>query len=102
MRPTLLKMNFLALEYGQTGGKYVNYCTLDMEGSYDDVIKKVESLVFCSEKGMEVLLRMLVLEMKGELSLNTSIADQARIDRAKHLIYHWVLGRRQVDETLLV
>ena len=56
------------------------------------VIKKIESLVSCNEKGMEIVLRMLILLMKGKIPVST-LDSGTLLDRVKDHIHHWVVGK---------
>jgi hypothetical protein len=57
------------------------------------VIKKIETLVLCNEKGMEVVLRMLILFMRGEIPLGTPRSSETVLYQIRDDIHHWIVGK---------
>lgn len=45
---------------------------------------------------MNIVLRMLVLLMKGEIPVNASSNGGAVLDHMKYHVHHWIVGKRYV------
>ena len=57
------------------------------------LIKKIESLALCNDKGVEIVLRMLVLFIKGKIPVNNTPSNSGTVlNQVKDHIHHWIVG----------
>ena len=63
------------------------------------LIKKIESLALCNDKGVEIVLRMLVLFIKGKIPVNnTPSSSRTVLDQVKDHIHRWIVECSKHDK----